>query len=278
MCQVNRHVMIPTINSAKLWRSLQADERKLILDQSTALIHEFGAVIWSDFLPQGFKLDEAQKILLEIVDFLGKPIEHDRNKKRVWDIRKTEEVSSIPTYSQHDGEAILHTDSQYRSKPEEAFALLCIRKAECGGGESIALHANTIVEELRRKPFGERAEKILREVNFPFAVPTIFNQHAGSEAEWIEAPILVGENIRYRYDTLRKGLKVANRELSGEEKAAIELLESIIANKEVCEFFMLEPGDLLFCDNQRLLHGRTAFTDHRRHLLRTRFNWHSHSQ
>ena len=268
--------MIPTISSTKLWSALRADERKRIISQSTDHLREFGAVIWSDFLPKGFDQNQAQSILLDIVDYFGTPIEHDRNKKRVWDIRKTLEVSSIPTYSQHDGEAILHTDSQYRNRPEEAFALLCVRKAECGGGLSIALHVDTIVEELRKQPFGRKAEEILRNVVFSFAVPTIFNQQAGNEAEWIEAPILVGKTIRYRQDTLRKGLKVANRELSDEEQKAIELLEAIIADKEVSEFFMLEPGDLLFCDNQRLLHGRTAFTDHRRHLLRTRFNWHSH--
>src|ERR1039457_4598016 len=50
----------------------------------------------------------------------------------IWPVRPVSRDRG-QTFSQRDGEALLHTDAAYRAAPEPLFALFCVRPARDGG-------------------------------------------------------------------------------------------------------------------------------------------------
>lgn len=264
------------------WAKMDASERERVVQFALNEMSSNGMVVLRPTDKEGLlgHADQAEQetILEEFVNQLGQPVGHDIGQRRVWSIKKTDEDSRVPTYSQHDGEAELHTDSQYREYPEEAFALACLHRARCGGGESLVLTMDQILEALREMPEGERHEQVLREEKVPFAVPTIFNTQRDEQVEWVEALIFNGDTMRYRRDTLEAGLRNSGLKLSTALTEALAAVEKAIHQNKQLSRFYLEDGDVLVIDNLRVLHGRTAFTDWERHLLRVRFNFRGKAQ
>ena len=83
-------------------------------------------------------LDEIKSTFLDLCSAITKPISHDAHGTTVWDIKSNTSVTTleqgIVTYSEHNHEADLHTDSQCSEYPEDFFALLTLKQATCGGG------------------------------------------------------------------------------------------------------------------------------------------------
>ncbi|MCC3532422.1 MAG: TauD/TfdA family dioxygenase [Microcoleus sp. PH2017_21_RUC_O_A] len=57
-------------------------------------------------------------------------------------------TSAIKTFSKHNQQAPLHTDSQYRNQPERFIALMTICQANCGGGYTEIVNFRKILEEI----------------------------------------------------------------------------------------------------------------------------------
>jgi alpha-ketoglutarate-dependent taurine dioxygenase len=180
-------------------------------------------------------------------------------------------AQAVPTVSEHANEAFLHTDSQYRAAPENVFALLCLRPAECDGGLSLLMTYQDLMDELAKLPDGAAQKETLKEVPFPFAVPSAFKQNPDGPEEFVFSPILEGENhLRFRVDTMEASLRVHGHSLPDRALRAFDALKTILSTSDKVAKFFLESGDLFFLNNRNTLHGRTAFTDKRRHLLRIR--------
>lgn len=209
----------------------------------------------------------------KITALVGTHVQHDDNNKIVWDIKENKNsTSSVKTYSEHSDEALLHTDSQYRVYPEDYMALWMINPASCQGGTSLIMTLNDILTEIKLLPDAEKVLKALADVNFPFVVPSVFNQKSKNGVEYVFAPILKNNQIRFRVDTIEKALLVYESKLSVEAIDAFKILKSIVQNSKLIKRVHLEPLDMLLTNNKTTLHGRTAFTDDKRHLLRIRFN------
>lgn len=218
-------------------------------------------------------IDVLKKKFLELCELVGTPIGHDSNDKIIWDIKSNSTSNNlIKTYSEHSHEAELHTDSQYSIYPEDYIGLLTLRTADCGGGISYFLKLKDIIDDLRALKNGDKIEKVLKNTNFPFIVPNVFKKNDIEENEFNFGPILREDEIRFRIDTFEKAIKL-NRDFCSEEQIlAYEVLKNIILNNTKILNFYLEEGDLIFVNNKTALHGRSMFTDEKRHLLRIRLN------
>lgn len=215
---------------------------------------------------------DASAFLLDLANQLGSPISHDENGSLIWDIRAKENLThSVPTFSEHADEAFLHTDSQYRDQPENLFALLCLRPATCGGGLSLLMTYSDLMAELLAQSDGADHKAALEEVEFPFAVPTAFKTDPEGPDEFVYSPILEGEqHLRFRLDTLESGLRTLDKPLPDRGVRALEAMKSVLNTSDRIKRFHLQAGDLAFFNNRSTLHGRTAFADKHRHLLRVR--------
>jgi alpha-ketoglutarate-dependent taurine dioxygenase len=220
-------------------------------------------------------LDEKQRNNLFLLFCLsvGHPTEHNLNKRDyIWEIQPRKNISYASTFSEHNLEASLHTDTQYHLNPEKYISLLTIKQAICGGGKTILLDFYEVLKTLQETDKGRICLKILQDSSFPFAVPTVFAEDKLNQ-EVIYSHIISNDfTIRYRYDTIYKGLIIANIAQTDIRYWALSFFENHLAQHPQQKLFYLPENHIIFINNYRFLHGRTSFQDITRYLLRVRLN------
>lgn len=235
-----------------------------------------GVVIIHDYIPADEALEQTKQRFQSFCSRFGLPIGHDREQTIIWDIKSTPATvqgeSKVITYSQHSHEADLHTDSQYSAYPEDYFALLTLRKADCGGGISYLLSLEDILAELESSEAGRKAKHILETTTYPFIVPSIFKQNKQEKPEFNYGHIIKDGEIRFRVDTIQKALDYDQSLCTPEQVVAFNFMVNLVRNTSNRKTFFLENGDLILINNKNMLHGRGSFTDPKRHLLRIRMN------
>jgi alpha-ketoglutarate-dependent taurine dioxygenase len=216
--------------------------------------------------------DSAKLFLPRLCSFVGTLVPHNPNKKDfVWEIESKPSISSLKTFSEHNQHASLHTDSQYRELPEKFIALMTLRQATCGGGYTEVVDFQEVLKDLQSSALGTEVINFFRGESLPIAIPSIFQ--VGSRATHIISK-LISENplIRYRYDTLKAGLSLIEGHQVNVFQEKLDLFDSFIQLSPHRIRFLSSPGEIIFLDNHRFLHGRSSFTDLNRLLLRTRMN------
>lgn len=224
-----------------------------------------------------FEITEEETHKQELLDFcklLGSPIPHNSMPNSyVWDIKPVINTkSSFVTHSEVASEAELHTDSAFVDNPEDYFCLYSIKKADCNGGESLLLSREDLLLELRKTAEGIKAEEQFRTKKFPFAVPSIFKEGHKLQDENLYAQdyIITEDAIRFRSDVIEKSLNFAPQLIDANQHKALSVLQNILEHSSGVKRLMLEVGDLIVINNKTMLHGRAAFKDSERHLLRVR--------
>lgn len=227
-------------------------------------------------------LDEADRngVLYAIALSLGFPTSTDQRTRRVaWDIRArpgSEQQARFVTFSERVGNADMHTDSSFYPMPEEQFLLYVVTAAGCGGGESLLIEVDDIHAELLRSEAGRAASAVLHETALPFRVPSVYA--ASDEQVEIElAPVFRRAadgtlTMRWRYDSLLKGLAARPALDTPALRAALTLLNEVIEQRAPRFCQQLPADTLLWADNHRTLHGRADYRDPARHLIRIRIS------
>lgn len=84
--------------------------------------------------------------------------------------------------------------------------------------------------------------------------------------EWLPVLFDQGQSIRYRREMLEQGLQY-HSPVDG-----VDVLQHLLAaiSRSYPMHIDLQKASVLVVNNRRSLHGRTAFTDHNRRLLRWR--------
>lgn len=145
---------------------------------------------------------------------------------------------------------MLHTDGTHWPTPNDFTCLYCIRADEAGGGRSLVL------------PQEQFAEAVLNALGKVEGDRFLFRSQPWDIAEelgggTLHAPVLTEAGVRWMGFTLLKST-------SGPSKWEQELRQEILRIE--CELsqqsgtisILLEPGDVLFVNNKRSLHARTA--------------------
>lgn len=218
---------------------------------------------------------QQKSLFIDLCKKIGQPIGHDRNGKIVWDIKPRQPDTykkGVVTFSEHNHEADLHTDSQYSEYPEDYFALLTLKPASCGGGESSLLSLPAILEELQLTAEGLQHLRVLEKTKFPFIVPRAFQKKNSKGPEFSFGTIIRPNEIRFRIDTVEKALAYDPGFCTAEQVEAFDFLKDLIRNSSKTKNLFLKRNDLIFINNKTMLHGRGSFKDRKRHLLRIRMN------
>lgn len=249
-------------------------ERIRALNTNGLVLHNLGLRDLSE--------ERRNAMLYALTLMLGYPTSTDQRTGRVaWDVKARPETGTegrFVTFSERVGSADMHTDSSFYPMPEESFILYVVNAAQCHGGHSTLIDADEIYTALHRTPQGAAAFELLRTTPVPFRVPAVYA--AGDDnLEIYEAPVFgppmrAGDRftMRWRYDAIKKGL-AARPDMSSPALAdAVEIMHCV-AEQEAPRFMEQLPTDtLMLADNHRMLHGRTTYTDERRHLIRIRMS------
>ena len=147
----------------------------------------------------------------------------------------------------------LHTDCAHFLYPPEIMMLLACQPSQTGG-QTILVHIDQILSKLN-----EQTKRDLAQMEFPW--------WKGSKN--VFAPILTKTNndekwlIRFNESTLQKEIDLKN---NSSVHSLIDVLNSF--EKDPNHLITLSSGDLLIVHNQRVLHGRTAFSSGSPRLLK----------
>ncbi len=158
-----------------------------------------------------------------------------------------------------------HTDQCYRHTPLGINFFHCLRTSGVGG-ESVLADAFEIARVLRETE--PEAFELLCTVPIQF-----YRYIEGRAAYYTEACVIsvdyLGEVAGFRYSNRQSAAPLdLPAELVEPMHDAQRKLSALMRHPDFEIRFMLEPGDILAYDNQRVIHGRAAYDDSRgmRHL------------
>ena len=66
---------------------------------------------------------------------------------------------------------------------------------------------------------------------------------------------------RYLRNYINDGHKIQNTPLSNEQNEALDIFDKIIHDENLAVSYNLKPNDMVFFNNNRVIHGRTSFED-----------------
>ncbi len=153
-----------------------------------------------------------------------------------------------------------HTDTTYLSQPAGIQVFHCLSH-DGEGGETLLLDGFHAAEQLRR--VDKEAFSLLCEhrINHEYIEA---GHHVVSLDPVLKVHPVTGELEMIRYNHYdRSPISTIPQEALGKYYAALKSLSSIINKKEQEFFLKLRPGNILFVDNWRVLHGRSAYTGNR---------------
>ena len=240
--------------------SLAADISRL----KDELGHGRGFALIRGLPVERYSEEDAGKIFWGLGAALGVGVSQSYKGDRLGHVR---DIGETGRYYTLGGSIEMHMD------PVDVVGLLCLRKAARGGesriSSSIAVHNAIAAERPDLLPVlyrgfhyaSRRADRVAGGPDVtPHRVP-VFQEIDGAPACFY-LPIAVRNTVESEGMTL-----------SDDEREALELVDAVARRQGMYLEMDLEPGDMQFLNNRRILHGRTHYEDSpdpalKRHLLR----------
>jgi alpha-ketoglutarate-dependent taurine dioxygenase len=223
----------------------------------------------------GLGIDEKRKGVFALAVLLGDPTANIPFDRVLWDVRnRGEESTGHTSFSENDREAHYHTDNGSLPLPEHFFFLYSVQAARCGGGVSLLRDGRVLKKQLEETPEGRAAVALLTETKLPRRIPKAFHAYSDVSPDgFLYAPVLADTPMwRWRQGGIRRGIAAHPECGTPEIRKALDTLIELLEHGPD-EIRLVIPTDgILIINNHIALHGRTAFTDPERHLLRLRFH------
>jgi hypothetical protein len=220
-------------------------------------------------------IDDKRKCIFALAVLLGDPTANIPFDQVLWDVKnRGDESSGHTSFSENDLKAGYHTDNGALPIPERFFLLYAVHAAECGGGVSLVRDGRVVKSQLEETPEGHAAVRLLTDMELPRRIPKAFRKYADVAPDgYLYAPVLAEKPMwRWRMNGIRRGIAAHPEYQTPEVHHAIDAVIEQLTNGSG-EIRLVIPTDgILIINNHITLHGRTAFTDPARHLLRLRFH------
>jgi hypothetical protein len=237
--------------------------------------HQACAVLIPELGLGGLTIDDKRKGVFALAVLLGDPTASIPFDHVLWDVRnRGAETSGNTSFSENDREAGYHTDNGALPIPERFFLLYAVRAAQCGGGVSLIRDGRVVKKQLSESPEGRVAIQLLTETKLPRRIPKAFHKYGYITPDGYQyAPVLSDKPMwRWRKHGILKGIAAHPEIETPEVRQAVDTVIELLQNGPD-EIRQVIPTDgILIINNHIALHGRTAFTDPERHLLRLRFH------
>ena len=239
-----------------------------------------GFVILRGLNVRDYSRDENAMIYWGLSNYLGRVMRQNLRGERLDKVQdRGNKITDPYRLIETTKYFIPHTDNgMLEPRWPDYLGLLCLESAK-KGGENVVISAYTLVREIAR-----RHPEYLSRLNRPWHIdPPIEQRIPGGPTTWSK-PIfeVLREELRVHYLRyyIDPGMEKAGCPLTEEERKILGYLDSLLESPRYAFVHKLEPGEILFNNNNWTLHGRKSFEDHeepdRKRLLLRIWLWRRH--
>ena len=240
--------------------------------KNTKILHGVGVLIINGKSFLAFSKDEIIKIYEMICKMLGTLYVQNINSDKIVEIKdRGKSMMSGGRYHQTKEGGSFHTDSPQWEKVPDFIGMCCINPAK-KGGESKFVSAYSIHNEML-KEHKHFLEMLYEQFHFDKR-----GEYESGESPTVFEPIFTYNSnqlkLRYLRDYINDGQKIQDKPLSKEQNEALDIFDKIIHDENLVVSYKLRQYEMVFFNNNRVMHGRTSFEDfegieNKRLLIRT---------
>ena len=234
--------------------------QKEILDfKKKFLVEGIGLFIIDGKCFTDFSKEELIEIYQNVCRILGTLyVQNDKNQKLVQVQDSGKSMKSGGRYHQTKEGGSYHTDSPQWEKVPDFIGMCCINPAK-KGGESKFVSAYSIHNKML-KEHKQFLEMLYQQFHFDKR-----GEFESKESPTVFEPIFTYNNnqlkCRYLRDYINDGQVIQNTPLSKEQNEALDIFDKIIHDENLVVSYKLRQNEMVFFNNNRVMHGRTSFED-----------------
>ena len=234
--------------------------QKEILDfKKKFLVEGIGFFIIDGKCFTDFSKEELIEIYQNVCKILGTLyVQNDKNQKLVQVQDSGKSMKSGGRYHQTKEGGSYHTDSPQWEKVPDFIGMCCINPAK-KGGESKFASAYSVHNKML-KEHKQFLEMLYQQFHFDKR-----GEFESKESPTVFEPIFTYNNnqlkCRYLRDYINDGQMIQNTPLSKEQNEALDIFDKIIHDENLVVSYKLRQNEMVFFNNNRVMHGRTAFED-----------------
>lgn len=239
-----------------------------------ALVHSRGFITIKGFPAHGDGHDPEliKKLFIAFCLLLGTPLVQNKNRDIIFDVKSVEGMTLGARNSRgpYVKESLpMHTDAG------AILGMYCIAASNVGG-HTLLTSSRTVHDEIKKiRP------DLLNVLYQPFYTDRRGNEPEGSlPYDFSPVFVMYGDQLRCQYhqpfylDAQKKFSDIPR--LTSQQLEALILFDQIALQENIAFETRLEPGSIIFINNEEILHGRTTFDYPEnttvRHLLRIWLN------
>ena len=234
--------------------------QKEILDfKKKFLVEGIGLFIIDGKCFTDFSKEELIEIYQNVCRILGTLyVQNDKNQKLVQVQDSGKSMKSGGRYHQTKEGGSYHTDSPQWEKVPDFIGMCCINPAK-KGGESKFVSAYSIHNKML-KEHKQFLEMLYQQFHFDKR-----GEFESKESPTVFEPIFTYNNnqlkCRYLRDYINDGQMIQKTPLSKDQNEALDIFDKIIHDENLVVSYKLRQNEMVFFNNNRVMHGRTSFED-----------------
>jgi alpha-ketoglutarate-dependent taurine dioxygenase len=226
----------------------------------TKILHGVGLVIIDGKCFTDFSDEEVIEIYRNICKTLGTLLTQNiKNEELVKVQYEKKSMQHGGRYHQSKEGGSFHTDSPHWEQVPDFVGLYCINPAK-KGGESKFVSVYSVHNKMLKEH-----KHFLEMLYEQFHFDKRRGEYEPDKPLTSVKPIFAynGNQLKCRYirDYLNDGHKIQNIPLSKEQIEALDIFDKIIHDENLAITYGLQQNDMVFFNNDRVMHGRTSFED-----------------
>ena len=247
-------------------------KKKILNFRNERLLDGVGLFVIDGICMESFSVKEKTSIYTLTSKILGELIIQNIKQEKIIEIKDVgKSMKTGGRYHETKEGGSHHTDSPQWENVPDYLGLFCVHNAK-KGGTNLFLSAYTIHNRILQE------RKDLLDIFYEKFYFDKRGEFKDGESPTVFQPIFELKNkklfFRYLRNYIDAGHDIQNQPLSQPQKDALTYLDNLMRMEDITLKYDLKPGDMVFSDNHRVVHGRTSFEDYddenlKRFMLRT---------
>ena len=247
-------------------------KKKILNFRNERLLDGVGLFVIDGICMESFSVKEKTSIYTLASKILGELIIQNIKQEKIIEIKDVgKSMKTGGRYHETKEGGSHHTDSPQWENVPDYLGMFCVHNAN-KGGTNLFLSAYTIHNRILQE------RKDLLDIFYEKFYFDKRGEFKDGESPTVFQPIFELKNkklfFRYLRNYIDAGHDIQNQPLSQPQKDALTYLDNLMRMEDITLKYDLKPGDMVFSDNNWVVHGRTSFEDYddenlKRFMLRT---------